>query len=221
MGGACVMLSIRFGILEGTAVSPENVVRTMWLVWWLSWWLAAALWSERTVERPSTRHQIVYRMFAAVGVVLLFGLYQHELRTEVILWHITTALAWTMAAVAFAGLGFTWWARIHLGRLWSSNVARKADHKVVDSGPYGVVRHPIYTGIILATAATAAMRGTLLAWLGVGVMTIGWIIKARMEEEFLRNQLGRQAYDDYASRVPMLAPLPGRRPRAFPRDGPC
>ena len=192
-------------------MTPENTVRTIWLVWWLSWWLAAAVWRERTVERPSTRHQIVYRLFAAVGVVLLFGLYTHELRTEVILWHISNALAWIMTAVAFAGLSFTWWARIHLGRLWSSSVARKADHKVVDTGPYGIVRHPIYTGIILASAATAAMRGTVLAWLGVVVMTVGWIIKARMEEEFLQDQLGREAYGAYARRVPMLAPIRGRR----------
>ena len=50
--------------------------------------------------------------------------------------------------VVLLGLGFTWWARIHLGRLWSSSVTRKAVHRVVDTGPYGIVRHPIYTGII-------------------------------------------------------------------------
>src|SRR5438445_12979167 len=51
-----------------------------------------------------------------------------------------------------------WWARIHLGRLWSSNVTRKKNHHVVDSGPYGIVRHPIYTGVIVASIATAAIQ---------------------------------------------------------------
>ena len=182
----------------------------MWLGWWMSW-LAAAAWSDRAVKRSATRHQIVYRLLAALGTVLLFGMYRHDLRGEMILWRSPVPLAWAMVAVAFAGLLFTWWARIHLGRLWSSSVTRKADHHVVDTGPYGIVRHPIYTGIIIASVATAALRGTALAWLGASVMTSGWVIKARLEEEFLREQLGAKAYGEYARRVPMLAPLRGRR----------
>ena len=114
--------------------------------------------------------------------------------------------------VAVAGLGstFTWWARVHLGRLWSSNVGRKADYRIVETGPYGIVRHPIYTGITLASFATAGMRGTVAGWLGAAVMTLGWTVKANLEEAFLREQLGAEAYADYARRVPMLVPL-GRR----------
>ena len=182
----------------------------MWLVWWASW-LAAAAWSDRAVKRPPSRHQIIYRLLVGLGAVLLFGMYRHKLPVEMILWRTPIALGWAMVAVVFAGLLFTCWARIHLGRLWSSSVTRKADHYVVDTGPYGIVRHPIYTGIILASLATAAMRGTALAWLGACVMTIGWVIKARLEEEFLREQLGAEAYGEYARRVPMLAPLAGRR----------
>ncbi len=191
-------------------VTPETTIRTIWLVWWVSW-IAAAAWSDRAVKRPATRHQIVYRLLAGLGVVLLFGIYGHDLRSELILWRTPAALAWAMAAAVVAGLLFTWWARIHLGRLWSSGVTRKADHRVVDTGPYGIVRHPIYTGIILASVATAAMRGTALAWLGVCVMTAGWVIKARLEEEFLREQLGAETYGEYARRVPMLVPFAGRR----------
>ena len=190
-------------------VTPETTIRTMWLVWWVSW-MAAAAWSDRAVKRPATRHQIVYRLLVAVGAALLFGLYRHDLRAELVLWRTPAALAWAMAAAVVAGLLFTWWARVHLGRLWSSSVTRKADHHVVDTGPYGIVRHPIYTGIILASVATAATRGTALAWLGVCVMTAGWVIKARLEEEFLREQLGAETYGEYARRVPMLVPLAGR-----------
>jgi protein-S-isoprenylcysteine O-methyltransferase Ste14 len=182
----------------------------MWLAWWISW-LAAAVWSDRAVKRPPTRHQIIYRLLAGLGAVLLFGMYRHDLRVEMILWRTPIALAWAMVAVVLAGLLFTWWARIHLGRLWSSSVTRKADHHVVDTGPYGIVRHPIYTGIILASLATATMRGTTVAWLGACVMTTGWVIKARLEEEFLREQLGAETYGEYAHRVPMLLPLARRK----------
>ena len=186
--------------------TPEVAVRTMWFVWWVSW-LAAAAWSDRAVKRPPRRSQIVYRLLAATGAIFLFGLYQHNLNAEVIVWHTPAVIAWMMVTLASIGLLFTWWARIHLGRLWSSSVGRKADHRVVDTGPYGIVRHPIYSGITLAAIATAMMRGTLAAWLGVVVMTVGWYVKARMEEEFLREELGADAYDAYARRVPMLVPL--------------
>jgi len=185
---------------------PEVAIRIIWFVWWVSW-LAAAAWSDRAVKRPPRRSQIVYRLLAAGGAILLFGLYQHDIRAERLLWQSPISFSWLTAAIVCLGLLFTWWARIHLGRLWSSSVGRKADHRVVDTGPYAIVRHPIYTGISVASFATAAMRGTALAGLGAGVMTLGWYVKARMEEEFLREELGAEAYGAYAQRVPMLVPL--------------
>ena len=187
-------------------LTPETVMRVTWFAWWVSW-MAAAFWSDRSVKRPAAGSQILYRVLAAIGTILLFGLYRLPSDTELRLWRTPNALAWAMVPVVLAGLLFTWWARIHLGRLWSTNVARKADHHVVDTGPYGIVRHPIYTGIIVATIATAAMRGTAAAWLGMAVLTLGWYIKARMEEAFLREQLGAEQYGEYARRVPMLIPF--------------
>jgi protein-S-isoprenylcysteine O-methyltransferase Ste14 len=188
---------------------PEIALRSVWFVWWMTW-LAAAAWSDRAVKRPPRHRQIVYRLLAAGGAVLLFGLFRHDVAAEVILWQTSHVLSWVMVAITCVGLLFTWWARLHLGRLWSSSVGRKADHRVVDTGPYGIVRHPIYSGITLASIATAALRGTVVAWLGVVVMTLGWYVKARMEEEFLRQELGAEAYGAYAQRVPMLVPLPRR-----------
>ena len=189
---------------------PERILQSIWIAWSCSWW-AAALWSDRAVKQPARRRQIVYRVFAAGGVVLLFGMYRHDVRDELVLWRTPPGAAWTMIAVAVIGLAFTWWARLHLGRLWSASVGRKSEHHVVDTGPYAIVRHPIYTGIIIASAATAALRGTLLSWIGACLMTVGWVIKARMEETFLREQLGADAYEAYARRVPMLSPIGMRR----------
>ena len=186
--------------------TTEITLRTVWLVWWITWMIAAA-WSDRAVKRPPRRSQIGYRLLAAGGAILLFGLFRHDVSAEGILWRSPDLLSWLMVVVASAGLLFTWWARIHLGRLWSSSVGRKADHRVVDTGPYGIVRHPIYSGITLASIATAILRGTIVAWLGVLVMTLGWYVKARMEEEFLREELGVEAYGAYERRVPMLVPL--------------
>ena len=186
--------------------APFVAMSLLWMAWWLSW-LAAAWWRDRATSKPPRRQQVVYRLLAAGGVILLFGPYRHAFESEIVLWRTPDAIGWPLVAVALAGFAFTWWARLHLGRLWSSSVGRKAIHHVVDTGPYGIVRHPIYTGITLAALATAAERGTVAGWAGVAVMTLGWIVKARLEEQFLREELGAAAYDAYAGRVPMLVPF--------------
>ena len=69
-----------------------------------------------------------------------------------------------------------------------------------------MVRHPIYTGLLLAVFATMAAKGTVWGIAGAALLTIGAVVKARLEEQFLRGELG-SAYDDYAMRVPMLVPF--------------
>jgi protein-S-isoprenylcysteine O-methyltransferase Ste14 len=109
--------------------------------------------------------------------------------------------------VATAAFLFAWWARIYLGRLWSGSITRKEGHNVVDTGPYGIVRHPIYTGIIAAAIATAVAIGGLHAILGAVLLIAGYWLKARLEERFLRAELGAETYDSYRRRVPMLVPF--------------
>jgi protein-S-isoprenylcysteine O-methyltransferase Ste14 len=106
---------------------------------------------------------------------------------------------------------FTWWARIHLGRFWSNAITRKEGHRVIDTGPYGLVRHPIYTGLIAAMLATGVAVATITALLGTVLIAFGLWQKARMEEGFLTTELGASAYGTYCRRVPMLVPfLPQR-----------
>jgi protein-S-isoprenylcysteine O-methyltransferase Ste14 len=111
------------------------------------------------------------------------------------------------AALVGVGVAIAWWARLHLGRLWSARITRKADHKVVDSGPYAIVRHPIYAGLLLSLAATAAAKGTILGLAGFAILLIGIWLKARLEERWLTGELGEDAYGNYCRRVPMLLPF--------------
>ena len=112
-----------------------------------------------------------------------------------------------MTAACAAGFGFTWWARVTLGDLWSGTVSRKQDHEIIERGPYGLVRHPIYTGIIFAAFATAIQIGLAASLVGASLMTLGFWMKARLEERFLSAELGEGAYADYRRRTPMLVPF--------------
>jgi protein-S-isoprenylcysteine O-methyltransferase Ste14 len=105
------------------------------------------------LSRCGLGSELVYRIVTIAGMLLLF-IARRPVGRGPRLWEPSLEVGWCLVVVAVAGFAFCWWARIHLGRMWSSSVTRK-DHYIVDTGPYAVVRHPIYTGIIIAAAATA------------------------------------------------------------------
>lgn len=191
-----------------TLPPPDQVVLIGWGLWIVSWWLAA-LWRDRAVKRPPTADEIAYRVLTTAGALALFW-YPRGARIgglfDVVLWRAAEPVRWALCLAIALGWAFTWWARVHLGRLWSSSVTRKAGHHVVDTGPYRLVRHPIYTGILTALIGTAALRGSLVAVVGIVLFTTGFYLKATLEERFLREELAA-AYDDYKRRVPMLIPF--------------
>ena len=189
-------------------MTPFSAMNWTCLAWIVSWMLAAR-WSSPASARPGFGREWKHHFVTMIGIVLLFAVSAPTEWYGRRLWPVSDVLGWALVGVAIAGFAFTWWARLHLGRLWSATVQRKADHRVVDTGPYAIVRHPIYTGVIVAMAAVTAQRATVFALAGMTIMTAGWWIKARLEERFLREQLGLAAYDAYATRVPMLVPFIG------------
>lgn len=181
------------------------IIYMLWAGWVVSW-LIAAFWSARTERRISIVRDLPHRFFTVLGALALFvsrpGPALFDLAGPA-----RDLLLWAMVALVALGIAFTWWARIHLGRFWSSDVVKKEGHHVIDTGPYGIVRHPIYTGLILSCFAIAFAKGTLIAFAGASLMVLGWYLKARQEERLLRNELGQDAYGSYAARVPMLVPF--------------
>ena len=124
------------------------------------------------------------------------------------------------AAITALGLAFAVWARVHLGRNWSGVVTLKEDHELIRSGPYALVRHPIYTGLLLGFVGSVIARGE---WRGVlaFALVIGALwFKLRLEERWMIETFG-DAYRRYHSEVPALIPLPYHRgiPRGRPRGG--
>ncbi|HTB68482.1 MAG TPA: isoprenylcysteine carboxylmethyltransferase family protein [Steroidobacteraceae bacterium] len=184
---------------------PGIVMVVIWIAWAVSWMVAAA-WSNDTQSQPSSATELRYRILMGIGALVMF-VPAHGYEGRLRLWHIGWWGAWTCVALIAAGVAFAWWARLHLGRLWSGRITRKVDHRVVESGPYGIVRHPIYSGLLLSLIATAAAKGTLLGFVGLLFTFVGMWMKARLEERWLAKELGEAAYGDYRRRVPMLLPL--------------
>ena len=187
-------------------ISPTDVTIYAWAVW-LASWLVAAVWSSRVERRSRSHADYVYRLLTTLGAVLLFDLHLSWQWGATTLWRAGHTTAWALVAMTISGFAVAWWARITLGRLWSGSVTRKVDHEIISAGPYRMVRHPIYSGLLLSVGATAALRGTTAAVLGAAAIAIGLFVKARVEERFLRSELGSERYDGYARRVPMLVPF--------------
>ena len=198
---------------------PDFAISMSWIAWLLSWWLAA-WWRKPAVRRPPQLQEVIHLTPTVIGVWMLFATHApfadptqqvfngpYPLFEPIRLWSTPIMAGWACLALAAAGFLFCWWARVTLGQLWSGNITLKSDHRVVDTGPYRLVRHPIYTGLLLAALATALEKATVLAFAGVMLITFGFWLKARFEEGFLRAQLGREAYDAYAARTPMLLPI--------------
>src|SRR5690242_19380761 len=155
-----------------------------WGVWSLSWGLAS-FWSARTVAFSRTPGAYGTRAGLGIGalVALLGGL--HPWPRSAPSWRVDDTAVTVLAIVLLSGFALCWWARLYLGALWSADIVRKEGHRVVDTGPYALVRHPIYAGLVLAAAATALAVATPLAFAGVALFIVSLWRRAALEEAFL------------------------------------
>lgn len=189
--------------------SPVRVSLTLMAAWVLSWMLAS-FWSARATGRLPLARAFAHWAPTALGAGLLVRSASFAAAAP---WRIhplyalLTPLGWALTGVVAAGIAFTWWARVHLGRLWSASVERKEGHRLIDSGPYGLVRHPIYTGLLTALLALAVQVGTPAAYAGFALVAIGFTVKGHMEEQLLSQALGAEVYAAYRARTPMLIPF--------------
>ena len=113
---------------------------------------------------------------------------------------------WVAAVVTASGLAFACWARVYLGRNWSGTVTLKQEHELIEGGPYALVRHPIYTGLLLAIIGSAFAVGE---WRGMLAVIVAWVAlwrKLRFEEAWMIERFGVK-YEEYKKRVPALVPF--------------
>jgi len=169
-------------------------------------WLAAALKSKPVTRRQTVWARVSHISIMCVGFALVFG---GPLLVGPLSWRALPdwpALGWAGFALTITGLAFTVWARFVLGGNWSGTVTIKQDHELVRRGPYAVVRHPIYTGALLALLGTAMALGEVRGFVGLVVVFIGWRGKSWKEEAFMRDQFGEQ-YTQYEREVKGLIPF--------------
>ena len=177
----------------------------LWTALWI-FWLVTALFVKRSIRRQSPGSRIVQFLPVIAGFYFLFGrgVWPHWLRLRFV--PVSPVWMWTGLVITAMGIAFSVWARLWIGRNWSGTVTIKEQHELIQNGPYGLVRHPIYSGFLLAFLGTAIIVGELHGLMGFPMVVLGWGLKARLEESFMTQQFGA-AYLDYKRRVKALVPF--------------
>jgi protein-S-isoprenylcysteine O-methyltransferase len=175
------------------------------LVVWIPGYLAAGGWPRTPRQTAHRGVQFVATALLFVGFMLLFGRALAGRRFGAT--PPAPALGALGVAVTLAGIAFAIWARRVLGRNWSGLVMGvREGHELVQSGPYAIVRHPIYTGIALAMLGTALTLGTLPAWLGVAAGLGGILLRVGIEDRLMAAEFGA-AHAAYRQRTKRLIPF--------------
>jgi protein-S-isoprenylcysteine O-methyltransferase Ste14 len=196
---------------EGRMQQPDLILHLrqltvcLWIVL-IAVWLIGALRTKRTAWRQPHSARLEQMLLLVPGVYLLFARTQVPPALNQAIFPATLLPVSFGFLLALCGVGFSIWARMTLGTNWSSTVTLKDDHTLVRSGPYRLVRHPIYTGILFALAGSAFQAGLVRSFLGVALCIAGFWIKIRVEERLMMQHFGEQ-YIVYRREVKALVPF--------------
>ncbi len=168
-------------------------------------WAVLAITAKRTRQRDRPTSQIWYRVPTVLAYFLMFapafgrgvlgqrwipgGPQQQALGT----------------VLTVAGIFVAIWARLCIGTNWSGVVTIKENHQLIRTGPYAWVRHPIYSGLILAMAGTAILTRRIAGVLAVLMLATAFFFKSKIEEQFMRRTFGPE-YDAYCQRTGAFLP---------------
>ena len=180
------------------------LVEVPWIVFVL-YWIVSAIRTRDTLQTESFASRYAILLIEAAGFVLLF---RHSAGIGFLgnrVMHRTLASAIVGSILTWMGIGLAIWARYHLAEYWSARITIKDDHQLIRSGPYTRLRHPIYSGIVLAAIGSAVVIDQWRCVLGVCLVLMGYCIKARKEETMLTQQFG-DAFREHQKQAGFLIP---------------
>lgn len=193
-------------------LDPHAVVGLLWAAFVL-FWLVMAQFNKKGVKGAVRRSGGAWAMRLAILVGVLIVVSFRGRGGAMLLVGISRAFPvhpgivgeWLGVGLVAIGFGIAFWARGYLGRNWGMPMSLRQGHELVTSGPYAYVRHPIYSGIMLAMVGAAVVEGLL--WLVLFTLYFAYFLySARTEEKMMVAQFP-DAYPAYRRRTKMLIPF--------------
>lgn len=183
-------------------MSYQLIIGLCWAVF-IVYWGISALSAKRTVSRgPALWIVRVVILLFALAAVSKYG--AREVSTAVFAQGPTAPLLGTICAIA--GIGLAVWARVYLGHNWGMPMSKKENPELVTGGPYSYIRHPIYTGVLLAILGSSLVVASFF-WLGIFVVGGAYFIFSAVQEEKLMLKTFPETYPAYKRRTKMLVPF--------------
>jgi protein-S-isoprenylcysteine O-methyltransferase Ste14 len=175
-----------------------------WIVFFV-YWIVGMFKTRATREKEPLSSRIAILFLEIVGYLLVFN-------SATGIGVLGSRFIPRNLVVAILGVIFTWagialaiWARYHLAEYWSARVTIKEDHRLIRTGPYTHLRHPIYSGLILATLGSAVAIDEWRCILGLCLVVLGYCLKAKKEEAMLSHQFG-DAFREHQKHTGFLLP---------------
>ena len=176
----------------------------VWVFFFLYWQIKAA--NTKTTKRLEPAASRMLRVFIFLIAIVLLSTTRIPLPLLYFqLWPVGLWPFWLGAFITIAGLLYTVWAREHLGRNWSRSVTIKQGHELITTGPYAMVRHPIYTGVLTGFVGMAIAISQVRGFVVLVLIFLAFWKKLRMEEQWMRSQFG-ETYATYAHQTAALVP---------------
>jgi len=184
--------------------TPAGIIGDLWALFGL-YWLVSALNRKKTKRRELWIQRLVYILPLVAAFLLIYrrsfgyGWLGARFVPD------TPLVEWLGVLITAAGVGVACWARYHLGANWSGVVTLKEGHELIRTGPYRTVRHPIYTGILLAFFGNVVALGEVRGLIGFVIIWLSFYIKARREESFLAQEFGPN-FNEHTQHTGMFLP---------------
>lgn len=181
---------------------PGMLISILWFMVFGFYWEAAAKSASEAKRRESSFSRGFHVTLVSLAQILVLIPVPH-LRMR----FLPESTAQVIIALAFELSFFCLaiWARLCLGRNWSAVVTAKVGHELVRSGPYRIVRHPIYTGMLGVYLSMAFVSGEIRGLIGTAIALLAYWRKTRIEEEYLGNEFGEE-YERYRTTTWALIP---------------
>lgn len=179
-----------------------KLIFALWILFY-SYWAISAIGVKKSVRGRPWLESACLRILLAIIALVLFRVFHVFVRVPV---RSSNSIADGVGVcLCLAGQGFAVWARRHLGRNWGIPMSLKEGHELITTGPYRYLRHPIYTGILLAMLGSSIAVGRV--WLVV-LMVVGLflIYSARTEEQLMMQAFPRE-YPEYKKKTKALIPF--------------
>jgi protein-S-isoprenylcysteine O-methyltransferase Ste14 len=178
------------------------ILAVLWIAFWM-YWLIASFFAKKNIKVQYSPNlvRVLIILFLVVGLIFRINGFLRFISME----FMDPTIKIIGLILTSFGLGIAVWARICLGANWGVPMSLKKDPELITAGPYRLIRHPIYSGILLALLGTGLAN--MFIWFVILVIAAIYFVYSAQEEEKRLTQLLPIDYPEYKKHTKAMIPF--------------